>query len=188
MEERVSHVLYVSMECKVCHALRGKGFPFGVRVENVADIIPRPAWLDGTPTLVDVSVGVLYKGSDALIVLDHMRQTQTQQQAQEQAQQAAQQRAIQNQAQQQQQQRAVQQGPSVPSRPPPRQAAPQPQARPALEPAVPATGAKTASWKSLFNTDLSDVAEEPTPGKINEASIAEMMSRRSMKTSNDKMS
>lgn len=76
MEPPITHVLYISTTCNVCRGLRAKGIPYGVRVENVVDIIPLPAWLDGTPILVDVGVGVLYKGSDALLVLDHMRQNQ----------------------------------------------------------------------------------------------------------------
>lgn len=76
MERAITHVLYIATNCKICRSLRAQGIPACTRVENVIDIIPRPAWLDGTPILVDVGVGVLYKGSDALIVLDHMRQNE----------------------------------------------------------------------------------------------------------------
>jgi len=170
MEAQVSHVLYISTDCKVCHALRARGIPSGVRVENVVDIIPRPAWLDGTPTMVDVSVGVLYKGSDALIVMEHMRQTQTQQ-AQQQAQQIAQAPPA-----------AAPSRPGVPAkkpqavRPEPPEAAAPPLLLPANAPSTP------SDWRSRFKTSVSDAEEEETPKiKINEASIAEMMSKRAMK-------
>lgn len=174
MEDQISHVLYVSNECKTCHAIRGRGVPSGVRVENVFDIRPHPAWLDGTPTLVDVSVGVLYKGSDALIVLDHMRETQ------------AQQAQIQAQIQAQQIQ-AQQAGPGVPPRPVAHPArplqAPRPEsAPPRSEGLVPANAvAQPTSWRSRFNHEpTEDVVEEEKPVKIGEASIAEMMTRRAM--------
>jgi hypothetical protein len=174
MEEQISHVLYTSDECKTCHALRGRGVPSGVRVENVFDITPRPAWLDGTPTLVDVSVGVLYKGSDALIVLEHMRQTQIQQ--------------VQQSQQVQQVQQSQQEGPRVPSRSlHPARPAPRPQPEPAAPPPkvegfAPANAAApAASWRSRYNTQITDeVVEEEKPAKIGEASIAEMMTRRAM--------
>ena len=167
MDEQVSHVLYFSMDCKVCHALRGMGIPYGVRLENVHDISPRPAWLDGTPTLVDVSVGVLYKGTDALIVLENMRQTQAYQQPPR-----------------PEPPPVRPQGPSVPSRPsfprpipnlqPEQQAEPQQSPR-TLRPVN--DSSPSAPWTSAFNTvDIPDVVVDNS--KVTEASIAEMMSRR----------
>jgi len=171
MDEHVSHVLYVSMDCKVCHALRGRGIPYGVRLEDVMGISPRPAWLDGTPTLVDVSVGVLYKGSDALIVLEHMRQTQAYQPEPPPSEPPS---------------RPTPQGPSVPSRPspqsfsrpaapmqPPQAEPPQPQLRPANAP----SNGSAVPWTSLFTEEL-PLAVDEKPSKITESSIADMMSRR----------
>lgn len=162
MDDPVSHVLYISHECKVCHALRGRGIPTGVRIENVMDIIPRPAWLDGTPTLVDVSVGVLYKGSDALIVMEHMRQKQA---------------------------RASVFREPPPQPPPPQQPPPQ---LPANMPRVPdrpmppkpvAKGGESEgkSWKDLFTQPIIEPTEpDAKPVRIGEDSVGEMLSRRAM--------
>jgi hypothetical protein len=174
MEEAVSHVLYISHDCKVCHALRGRGIPNGVRVENVMDIIPLPAWLDGTPTLVDVSVGVLYKGSDSLIVLEHMRQKQAQ--------------------------ISVFQEPAATPRPPPQHPQhpqrpqhpqhPQHPQLPANMPRVPdrpfkpkpeSSENKTGGWKDLFNQALPEpVEDESKPLRLGEDSVGEMLSRRAL--------
>ena len=158
MEEAVSHVLYISHDCKVCHALRGRGIPNGVRVENVMDIIPLPAWLDGTPTLVDVSVGVLYKGSDSLIVLEHMRQKQAQ--------------------------ISVFQEPAATPRPPqhPQLPANMPRVpdRP-FKPKPESSEGKTGGWKDLFNQALPEpVEDESKPLRLGEDSVGEMLSRRAL--------
>jgi hypothetical protein len=158
MEEPVSHVLYISTNCRVCHALRGKGIPRSVRVENVIDIIPRPAWLDGTPTLVDVNVGVLYKGSDALIVLDHMRQSQLARPPPQPVQQ---------------------------SQPPPQHQLPHqaPPLRPVQEEAPKPTNETAINWAALFKPPVDEPVEDTkrTSGLAPE-SIAEMISRRALQT------
>lgn len=177
MEEQVSHVLYIATSCRVCHALRAKGIPRSVRVENVIDIIPRPAWLDGTPTLVDVNVGVLYKGSDALIVLDHMRQSQAQQQqAQQQVQQPAQPPPQRN-ALPQYQPRAP---PPQPSQP---QSQPQSQPKPLNEMrSKPGSGSKI-DWDALFKPPSEDQPTDDKPaGNVVQDSLADLISRRAMQT------
>ncbi len=160
MEAAISHVLYISHDCKVCHALRGRGIPNGVRAENVMDIIPRPAWLDGTPTLVDVSVGVLYKGSDALIVLEHMRQNQAQ--------------------------ASVFREPAQPPPPPqqPQLPANMPRVPPRPMPSKPKSPepeTKTGGWKDLFSQSTPEpMEEEAKPARLGEESVGEMLSRRAM--------
>lgn len=167
MEEQVSHVLYISTNCRVCHALRAKGIPRGVRVENVVDIMPRPAWLDGTPTLVDVNVGVLYKGSDSLIVLDHMRQSQ-----------------------------AAMPPPPPQAPPQPRQAPNQPRQPPqqpepptrqtALKPANEVNGKANSGskldWDALFKPPLDLPPEDKPGGGAVQDSIADLISRRALQT------
>lgn len=207
MEPAITHVLYISTVCKVCRGVRAQGVPHGVRVENVVDISPLPAWLDGTPTLVDVSVGVLYKGSDALIVLDHMRQNQAQAAAQ--AAQAAQAQAR-FEAQQQQPQRApVIQGPQGPPRPQspvyqqgPPQGIPQGHPRgqspktpfepePARREATPKPTAGESNqsdgptnWDAMFSEAVDDgpPAANGRTQKFSESSISEMLSRRAQQT------
>ena len=154
MEEQVSHVLYISTNCRICHALRAKGIARGVRVENVVDIIPRPAWLDGTPTLVDVNVGVLYKGSDALIVLDHMRQSQAQQPP-----------------------------PPPPQNQPPRHSPPArpPSPKPLQEVSGKPNAGSKLDWDTLFKPPQDQPPENKPVSGVQE-SLADLISRRAMQT------
>jgi hypothetical protein len=41
-------------------------------IQNVCNIDPRPAWLNGVPMLANTKVGLVYKGSDAIIVVNRL--------------------------------------------------------------------------------------------------------------------
>ena len=46
----------------------------GLHIQDVNKLTERPPWLDGVPTLADTRLGIVYKGSDALMFMEKVIQ------------------------------------------------------------------------------------------------------------------
>lgn len=70
------YVLYFKSGCVTCDRLLQKIDRFGplpnVYLQNILMLTQRPPWLDGVPILADTHLGMIYRGSDALIFLDKL--------------------------------------------------------------------------------------------------------------------
>lgn len=68
-------VLYFHPNCPTCRLLlpklQGQAVP-NVYVQNVLLLQNRPPWLNGVPILADTHLGMIYRGTDAMIFLESL--------------------------------------------------------------------------------------------------------------------
>jgi hypothetical protein len=68
-------VLYVHAQCassdRLLSILKSTPMP-NILLQNVHLLTECPVWLCGTPMLVDTKLGLLYKGSDVFMLVNHM--------------------------------------------------------------------------------------------------------------------
>lgn len=73
-------VLYFHPNCPVCRPLlqklEHKSIP-KVYVQNVLLLDNRPPWLNGVPILADTTLGMIYRGTDALIFLESLAKSRS---------------------------------------------------------------------------------------------------------------
>jgi hypothetical protein len=70
-----SYIVYVSMKCPVSAQLltklNKKPVP-NTLVQDVHKLKEYPTWLNGTPIVADTGLGLIYKGTDALVLLEKL--------------------------------------------------------------------------------------------------------------------
>ena len=73
--DRPDFVLYFHPKCPTCGLILAKMRTISLRniyLQNVIMLQDRPPWLDGVPILADTHLGMIYRGTDAMIFLDSL--------------------------------------------------------------------------------------------------------------------
>lgn len=74
---QTTHVVYTLASCpnsiKILQALAQNHVP-SILVQDVRKLNQKPAWLNGVPLVADTQFGLLYRGSDAMLIIDKLIQ------------------------------------------------------------------------------------------------------------------
>ena len=69
------YVLYVHPKCPTCRSIKERLGPHQlpkVYMQNVLLLQDRPPWMDGVPSIADTHLGMIYRGTDALVFLESL--------------------------------------------------------------------------------------------------------------------